>query len=140
MEAELLKLLDATGIVWITDYRIYNRKCPRKVATITICSSVQKQSEEQIFHNQFGLINGVGTSEAFFGVQVLIQRCRGVNCVVYTSLIDYEKSFDHKMISILEDAGLDDKDIRIILYFYQNLYSLAVDIHFVLRKNVMGVQ
>lgn len=51
-------------------------------------------SKEQILDNQFGFINAVGTREALFGVRVLIQRCRDVNCGVYACSIDYEKAFD----------------------------------------------
>jgi len=55
---------------------------------------IYKKREEQISPTKFGFIKVVGTREALLGVQVLIQRCRDVNCDVYACLIDYEKAFD----------------------------------------------
>lgn len=66
---------------------------------------------------------GIGTREALFGVQVLIQRCRDVNYDVYACLIDFEKAFDKvkhdKLVQILKRSGIND--IRIIsnLYWHQ---------------------
>jgi hypothetical protein len=59
----------------------------------------------------------VGTREASFRVQVLIQRCRNVNFDVYSCLIDYEKgqkAFDRvkndKIMNIFKEFGLDSKN------------------------------
>lgn len=76
-----------------------------KLILKVIHKRIYKKCEEQISDSQFGFINAVGTREALFGVQVLIQRCRDV----YACLIDYEKAFDRvqhqKMINILEESG-----------------------------------
>jgi len=57
-----------------------------------------------------------------FAVQVLVQRCRDVNCDVYMCFLDYTNAFDRcqhgKMIEMLTDIGLDGKDIRIIANLY----------------------
>ena len=78
--------------------------------------------ETHLSRTQFGFRDALGTREALFAVQVLFQRCRDVNCPVYVCFIDYTKAFDRvkhdKLMSILTDIGLDDKDIRII----NNLY------------------
>ncbi|RZF39012.1 hypothetical protein LSTR_LSTR014708 [Laodelphax striatellus] len=80
--------------------------------------------EEQLTSTQFGFRNAVGTREALFGIQVLFQRCRDVNCDVYACFIDYQKAFDRvqhqKLADILRNIGLDDKDIRIIVNLYWN--------------------
>jgi len=80
--------------------------------------------EEQIAPNQFGFLNEVGTRETLFSVQVLFQRCRDVNCNVFVSLVDYQKAFDRvrhdKMIRILEEIGIDEKDLRIIETYIGN--------------------
>lgn len=69
---------------------------------------------------QFGFRDTMGTREALFRVQILFQRCRDVNCDV--NFVDYEKAFDmvqhNKLIKVLQDAGLDDKDERIIINLY----------------------
>lgn len=80
--------------------------------------------EENIFVTQFWFRDAVGTREALFCVQVLFQRCRDMNVDVYACFIDYRKAFDrvqhHKMVEILKDLGLDDKDLRIIVNLYWN--------------------
>uniref|UniRef100_A0A8D8Q4X5 Craniofacial development protein 2 n=1 Tax=Cacopsylla melanoneura TaxID=428564 RepID=A0A8D8Q4X5_9HEMI len=80
--------------------------------------------EEQISQTQFGFVNAVGTREALFAVQVLIQRCRDVNCDVYLCLIDYQKAFDRvrhtQMIEILRKTGINERDLRIINNLYWN--------------------
>ena len=84
--------------------------------------------EEDIGETQFGFRNGLGTREALFSHNVLIQRARDVNCNVYACFIDFEKAFDRvnhkKLIEILQQSGLDDKDIRIIynLYWQQKAF------------------
>jgi len=56
-------------------------------------------------NTQFGFRNSVGTREAIFSLQVLIQRARDVNHDVYACFIDYQKAFDRvkhdKLIKIL---------------------------------------
>lgn len=87
---------------------------------------IYNKCESLISQNQFGFVNAVGTREALFAVQVLVQRCRDVNCEVYMCLIDYKKVFDRvqhkKLMEILKTCGIDEKDQRIIrnLYWDQN--------------------
>uniref|UniRef100_A0A8D8SH15 Craniofacial development protein 2 n=1 Tax=Cacopsylla melanoneura TaxID=428564 RepID=A0A8D8SH15_9HEMI len=85
---------------------------------------IYKLCESRISPNQFGFINAVGTREALFAIQVLFQRCRDVNCDLYICLIDYEKAFDRvkhdKMMEILKETGINDKDLRIIGNLYWN--------------------
>lgn len=83
---------------------------------------IYRKLEERIGHTQFGFTSGLGTREGLFSVQVLIQRCRDINKTVYACFIDFEKAFDkvkhQKMLDILKNTGLDDKDIRIIANLY----------------------
>jgi len=64
----------------------------------------------------------ISTREALSSVHVLFQRCKDVNCNVFVCLIDYQKAFNRVihdiMIRILEEIGIDEKDLRI----YANLY------------------
>lgn len=83
---------------------------------------IYRKLETRITNTQFGFRNGLGTREALFSVQVLIQRCRDTNCDVYACFVDFEKAFDKvkhdKMIDILKKTEIDESDIRII----ENLY------------------
>lgn len=78
--------------------------------------------EEHIGETQFGFRKGLGTREALFSLNVLIQRARDVNCDVFACFIDFEKAFDRvnhrKLLETLRQSGLDDKDIRIISNLY----------------------
>lgn len=61
---------------------------------------------------QFGFRDDIGTMKALFGIQVLFQRCKDVNCGVYACLIDYQMAFQHgMMVEILKNVGLDNKNI-----------------------------
>ncbi|RVE51364.1 hypothetical protein evm_003919 [Chilo suppressalis] len=86
--------------------------------------SDRKRCDEQLGDSQFGFRSGVGTREALFAVQVLIQKCLDMQQDVYLCFIDYEKAFDRvrhdRLIKILNDVGLDNKDIRIIKNLYWN--------------------
>lgn len=83
---------------------------------------IYRKLEAQIGDTQFGFRNGMGTREALFALQILIQRCRDVNADVYACFIDFNKAFDQvkhdKLVNILRSTGIDEADIRII----QNLY------------------
>ena len=83
---------------------------------------VYGKCEEYISETQFGFRNGMGTRDALFCLQVLVQRCMDMGKDVYIAFIDYEKAFDrikhHKLIHVLRKVGLDDKDTRIIANMY----------------------
>lgn len=85
---------------------------------------IVKICEENISRTQFGFRNAVGTREALFSVQVLVQRCRDFDCDVHTCFIDYQKAFDNvqhdKLMEILKNIGLEDNDRRIIGNLYWN--------------------
>ena len=72
--------------------------------------------------------HGLGTREALFILNVLIQRALDVNCDVFACFIDFEKAFDtvnhNKLVETLHRLGLDDKDVRIIsnLYWQQKAF------------------
>uniref|UniRef100_A0A8D8VL77 Craniofacial development protein 2 n=2 Tax=Cacopsylla melanoneura TaxID=428564 RepID=A0A8D8VL77_9HEMI len=80
--------------------------------------------EEHVSPTQFGFMKGLGTRDALFSIHVLFQRCRDMNCNIYACFIDYQKAFDrvkhNKMIEILQDSGIDGKDLRIIKNLYWN--------------------
>ncbi|VEN57771.1 unnamed protein product [Callosobruchus maculatus] len=87
-----------------------------------IHSRIFRKCEQDISQSQFGFREGMGTREALFGLNVLLQKCRDQQRKVYICFIDYEKAFDRvdhvKLLKILEAKGLDKNDITII----KNLY------------------
>ena len=95
-----------------------------KIFLKIIHSRIYKKCEELISDTQFGFRNGLGTRDALFAMQVLMQRCLDVNVDVYTCFVDFEKAFDQirhdKLMSILKSLNLDDRDVRIIANLYWN--------------------
>lgn len=51
-------------------------------------------NEKHIEETKFGFRNGLGTREALFSLNVLIQRARDINCTVFACFIDFKKDFD----------------------------------------------
>lgn len=68
--------------------------------------------------------NGLGTRDAHFGMNVLMQSCLDVIQDVYVCLIDFENSFDkichEKLLEFLKRKNIDSCDIRIISNMYWN--------------------
>lgn len=95
-----------------------------KIFLRIIHSRVYAKIEEQISETQFGFRNNLGTREALFCIQVLVQRCRDVDHPVFMCFIDFEKAFDRvkhdKLVAILREVGIDDKDLQIIRNLYWN--------------------
>lgn len=95
-----------------------------KIFLKIIHNRIYKRCEAVISESQFGFRNGLGTREALFSLQILVERCRDVNVDVYLCFVDYEKAFDRvqheKLLEILTKIGLDDKDVRIIMNLYWN--------------------
>ena len=83
---------------------------------------IYKKCEFLLEETQFGFQNGVGTREALFSLNVLMQRCRDMNVDVYASFIDYQKAFDsinhEKLIEVLKSTGIDKQEITIISNLY----------------------
>lgn len=96
-----------------------------KIIHERICPKI----EHDISETQFGFRNGFGTREALFCLNVIIQRARDVNCDVFICFVDFEKAFDkvnhNKLIEILHQSSLDDKDIRIITNLYWQQKALV---------------
>lgn len=80
--------------------------------------------EDHMSDTQFGFRNNLGTREALFSLQVLVQKCRDLCHPVYMCFIDFEKAFDKvqhsKLIEVLMKVNTDGKDLRIIRNLYYN--------------------
>lgn len=98
-----------------------------------------KKCEANMGELQFGFKEAMGTREALFCTQILVQKCNDVKKDVFICFIDYEKAFDtiqhDKLIEILQTIGLDTKDIRIIKNLYWN-QSAVLKINDVLAENL----
>ncbi|RVE48974.1 hypothetical protein evm_006332 [Chilo suppressalis] len=134
----LMNLVYDTGVfpedwlktIFVTLPKKPNAKRCEDYRTITLMSQVLKsfftiiherirvRCDEQLSDSQFGFRAGVGTREALFAVQVLVQKCKDMQQDVYLCFIDYEKAFDRvlheRLTCILSDIGLDGNDIRVI--------------------------
>lgn len=125
LKSEFITLPKKNGAKTCSEYRTISLMSHMlKIFLKVIHRRIYKICEEQISSTQFGFRNGLGTREALFSIQVLFQRCRDMNCDIYACFIDYQKAFDrvkHQRIAeILENIGLDDKDLRIIVNLYWN--------------------
>lgn len=95
-----------------------------KILLRIVHQRIYSKCEQNITDTQFGFRNNMGTREALFGINVLLQRCKDVNKDVYLCFLDYNKAFDtvrhEKLLSILNDLNLDNRDIRLIRNLYWN--------------------
>uniref|UniRef100_A0A8D8SHV0 Craniofacial development protein 2 n=1 Tax=Cacopsylla melanoneura TaxID=428564 RepID=A0A8D8SHV0_9HEMI len=125
LTSEFITLPKSTGAKRCEEYRTISLMSHLlKLFLKIIHRRIYKLCEEQIAPNQFGFLNAVGTREALFSVQVLIQRSRDVNSNVFACLIDYKKAFDRvkheMMVEILKQIGTDARTINIITNLYWN--------------------
>lgn len=89
-----------------------------------IHARIRAKCELDLDKAQFGFRHGFGTREALFAVNVLLQKCRDQRKDVFACFIDYEKAFDRvqhkKLFEVLQRAGIDYRDIRILKNLYWN--------------------
>lgn len=95
-----------------------------KIFLKIIHNRIYKKCEMDMSSEQFGFRDGLGTREALFGFNVLLQKCRDQQKNIFLCFIDFEKAFDKvnhdKLIECLENKGLDKNDINIIKELYWN--------------------
>lgn len=139
---DLFNAVYTTGIIpkewlqstFITLPKKPNAKCCSEYRTISLMSHTLKvllriihnriyaKLDMDISDNQLGFRKGMGTREALFGLNVLMQRCLDVNQDIYICFIDFEKAFDRvqheKLIEILQRKNIDTRDIRLIANLY----------------------
>jgi hypothetical protein len=87
-----------------------------------IYERIKNKCEEYISDTQFGFRAGTGTREALLSVTVLAEKCLDMNHDLYICFINFEKAFNEvqhqKLIEILQQLGLDGRDIHIIKHLY----------------------
>ncbi|KAJ8938736.1 hypothetical protein NQ318_011907 [Aromia moschata] len=78
-----------------SDHRIISLMSHILKAFLNIIQTrVYRRLDERISDTQFGFRKGLGTREALFSIQALIQRARDVNADVFACFIDFEMTFD----------------------------------------------
>jgi len=123
LRSEFIALPKKPGARACNDYRTISLMSQLlKVFLKVIHKRIYKVCEEYMSETQFGFRDALGTREAVFAVQVLVQRCRDVGRDVYVCFIDFSKAFDRvqhdKLMHILRNMGLDGRDLRIISQLY----------------------
>lgn len=92
-----------------------------------IHNRIRAKLEMDISDSQFGFRNGMGTREALFSFNVLIQRCLDVNRDLYVCFIDYNKAFDKvkhdRLVELLRKKNLDIRDVTLISNLYHDQRS-----------------
>lgn len=93
-----------------------------KVFLKVIQQRIRSTCENTLKNTQFGFCKGLGTREAIFCLQILLQRCYEHQKEVYICFIDYEKAFDSvdhdRLAALLKQLGLDKNDINFIIALY----------------------
>ena len=112
-----------------------------KILLKVIQERIQNKIDEEVTEEQFGFRKNSGTREAIICLRMLIEKYIEVQKNIYVCFIDYKKAFDRvqheRLITCLQDIGVDGKDIRIIGNFYweqvatvryRNNYSSPIEI------------
>lgn len=83
---------------------------------------IRKHIKPEIAEEQFGFVEGKGTTNAIFILRTLIERSIAINKDLYLCFIDYTKAFDRvrheEMMKLLEKLQVDGRDLRIIKNIY----------------------
>ena len=95
-----------------------------KIFLTVILVRIKNRLITQIGNEQFGFRPNNGTRDAIFCYSMLAQKELEVQRDIYVCFIDYAKAFDRvkhtEVIAALEKAGIDGKDVRIIIELYWN--------------------
>ena len=95
-----------------------------KIMLRVILRRIRAKLRPQISQQQFGFVAGKGTRNAIFALRVLAERAIDVQKDLYVCFVDYEKAFDkvrhQDLFNILNDIGLDGKDLRLLEKLYWN--------------------
>ena len=93
-----------------------------KLLLRVILARLKRKTGAVIEEEQFGFKKNSGTKEAIFTLRNIIEGHFAKGREVYGCFIDYAKAFDRvkheKLIEILENLGVDGKDIRLIVNLY----------------------
>ena len=93
-----------------------------KIILKVILNRIRQKVNEEIDREQCGFRKGKGTVNAIYMLRMVIERSIEMQKDLYLAFIDFEKAFDtvrhEEMIKMLEDIGIDKKDIRIITNIY----------------------
>ena len=93
-----------------------------KVVLRVLRARLKRKIEENLTQEQYGFRSGKGTTNAIFSLNMIIERAVEKQKDLYLCFVDFEKAFDmvkhEEMSRMLEDIGVDGKDIRLIVNLY----------------------
>lgn len=112
------------------DYRLISLMSHTlKILLRVIQNRIQARCEEIISDAQFGFRGGLGTREALFCMNVLLQKCREFQKPVFVCFIDFEKAFDRvrhvRLIETLQRMEIEDRDILLLKNLYWNQSAIV---------------
>lgn len=95
-----------------------------KIFMRIIFNRIQGKCDKYLGRSQYGFRKGTGTREAILGLSLIAERYLEVRRELYVCFVDYKKAFDRiehpKLIGILQEIGLDGRDIIILRNIYWN--------------------
>ena len=105
------------------DYRLISLSSHvLKICLKIIHGRIRSKCEQDLDETQFGFRNALGTREALWAINVMLQKCRDQRKDIFACFIDYEKAFDmvkpNDLIKMLKEKQLDSKDVNIITNLY----------------------
>ena len=95
-----------------------------KIILKVVLERIKHKTIPEIAEQQYGFMKEKGTRNAIFILRMIAERAIEMQKDVYVCFIDYTKAFDkvkHKdLIDMLQQIGLDGKDLRLIRNLYWN--------------------
>ncbi|GFR67399.1 endonuclease-reverse transcriptase [Elysia marginata] len=89
-----------------------------KILLRVVMMRIRSKIEPEIADEQYGFVEGKGTTNAIYTLRMLIQRAIEVQKDVYLCFIDYTKAFDRvrhdEIMKDLTQIKIDGKDLRVI--------------------------
>ena len=114
-----------------------------KILLRVLQERIHTRCEAVIGDSQFGFRSGLGTREALFSMNILLQKCKEFQKPVFICFIDFEKAFDRVQHSALIEAlgqiGLDDLDVQLLKNLYWN-QSATVQVDAVHQTNRVPIK
>ncbi|GFR89803.1 endonuclease-reverse transcriptase [Elysia marginata] len=93
-----------------------------KILLRVVMMRIRSKIKPEIADEQYGFVEGKGTTNAIYKLHTLIQRAIEVQKDVYLCFIDYTKAFDRvrhdEIMKDLTQIKIDGKDLRVIKNIY----------------------
>lgn len=95
-----------------------------KIFLKIIHNRIYSTCESAMGREQFGFRGGMGTREALFCMNVILQKSCEFRKNVYVCFIDFQRAFDsvchRQLFECLDNIGIDSQDAKILKQLYRN--------------------